>query len=131
MASIKKILFVFFFFQLAIAASAGAETIVSHYQKSGNKADAISRLHQNINNIVEQQEVDDDSPDAPGKEGNHGRAYVRFVHSRHNNSVAALPFQQVVKNNIAATLKDGPVQNEVIKASLPAYYGFLFRLSPF
>ncbi|MEO3404755.1 hypothetical protein AAFN85_12690 [Mucilaginibacter sp. CAU 1740] len=132
MATIKKIFFVLFFFQLAIAAGvANAEAILSHYQKSGKAADAISLTHQRIIGQVQEQEVQDDSPDAGGNEANHTRHVIRFLPSRVNYSTALLPGQHVLLTDVTSIVEKQQKQNKSTKGFLPAYYNFLFRLSPF
>ncbi|AYL95578.1 hypothetical protein HYN43_009870 [Mucilaginibacter celer] len=128
----KKIFFILFFFQLAIAAgSANAEAILSHYKKSGSAADAISLKHQRIIGQVQQLEVQDDSPDSDGNEANHTRNIVRFLPSRINYSTALLPGQQVLLADVTSVVEKQPTQYKSTKGFLPAYYNFLFRLSPF
>ena len=132
MATIKKIFFVLFFFQLAIAAgSANAEAILSHYKKSGAVADAISLTHQRIIGQVQQDEVQDDTPDSDGNEANHARHVIRFLPSRVNYSTAMLPGQQLLHVDITTIIEKQHLQYKSTKGFLPAYYNFLFRLSPF
>lgn len=132
MATIKKIFFILFFFQLAIAAgSANAETIFSHYKKSGKAADAISITHQRIIGQIQQDEVQDDSPESDGNEANHSRNIIRFLPSRVNYSTALLPGQQLLLVDVTTIVEKQQKQNKSTKGFLPAYYNFLFRLSPF
>ncbi|WP_114940616.1 MULTISPECIES: hypothetical protein [Mucilaginibacter] len=131
-SSIKKIFFALFFFQLAIAvAPANAESILTHYKKSGRAADVISLTHQRIIGQIQQQEVQDDSPDSDGNEAAHTRNIIRFLPSRVNYSSALLPGQQLLLADVVSTVEKQHNQNKSIKGFLPAYYNFLFRLSPF
>ncbi|UOE52059.1 hypothetical protein MTO98_13310 [Mucilaginibacter sp. SMC90] len=130
-SSIKKIFFALFFFQLLIAvAPANAESILTHYKKSGPAADLISLNHQRIIGQV-QQEVQDDSPDSDGNEATHTRNIIRFLPSRVNYSSALLPGQQALLADVISIVEKRQNQNKSIKGFLPAYYNFLFRLSPF
>jgi len=131
MVSLKRIFIALFFFQLAIAAGAHADTILNHYKKSGPKADNISRLHHNIISIVQQQEVSDDSPESDGNDAGRSKFYIRFLHNRTNHSGILLPARQCLLHDIAALVVREPVQNFTRVACRPAYYNFLFRLSPF
>jgi len=131
-STIKKIFFALFFFQLAIAvAPAGAESILTHYKKSGSSADVISLTHQRIIGQIQQQEVQDDSPDSDGNEAAHTRNVIRFLPSRVNYSSALLPGQQLLLADVISIVAKQHNQNKSIKGFLPAYYNFLFRLSPF
>lgn len=130
--TIKKIFFALFFFQLAIAvAPANAESILTHYKKSGPAADLISRTHQRIIGQIQQQEVQDDSPDSDTNEAHHNRNIIRFLPSRVNYSSALLPGQQALLADVISIAEKRQNQNKSIKGFLPAYYNFLFRLSPF
>jgi len=131
-SSIKKIFFALFFFQLAIAvAPANAESILTHYKKSGPAADLISLTHQRIIGQIQEQEVQDDSPDSDGNEAAHTRNIIRFLPSRVNYSSALLPGQQLLLEDVVSAVEKQHNQNKSIKGFLPAYYNFLFRLSPF
>jgi hypothetical protein len=131
MALIKKIFFVLFFFQLSIAASANADTILKHYNRWGSTADDISRLHHNLINIAQQQEVSDDTSESGSNQNNRACVYVRFVHIRTNYSAILQLANQLLPGIVASLIKLEPKQNIVREAFLPAYYSFLFRLSPF
>lgn len=132
MAITKKIFFVLFFFQLAIAAgSANAETFFTHYKKSGVTTDAASINRKGIISQVQQDEVQDDSPESDGNEANHSRNIIRFLPSRVNYSTALLPGQQLLLVDITTIIEKQQKQNKSTKGFLPAYYNFLFRLSPF
>jgi hypothetical protein len=131
MALMKKILFVLFFFQLSIAASASAEIILKHYNKWGSTADNISKLHRKLINIAQHQEVSDDSSESGGGQNNRAGVYVRFVHVRTNYSAILLPADQSLPGVVSRFVKQEAVQNIIRDACLPAYYSFLFRLSPF
>jgi hypothetical protein len=131
-STLKKIFFALFFFQLAIAvASANAESILTHYKKSGPAADAISLTHQRIIGQIQQQEVQDDSPDSDNNEASHTRNIIRFLPGRVNYSSALLPGQQLLHVDVTSIVEKQQNQNKSTKGFLPAYYNFLFRLSPF
>ncbi|QEC76888.1 hypothetical protein [Mucilaginibacter ginsenosidivorax] len=131
MALTKKIFFVLFFFQLSVAVAANADTILKHYNRWGSTADDISRLHHNLINIAQQQELSDDSPESGGSQNSHACVYVRFVHVRTNYSAILQPANQSLSGIVTSFIKQEPKQNIVREAFLPAYYSFLFRLSPF
>ena len=131
MALIKKILFVLFFFQLSIAASANAEIILKHYSKRGPTTDNSSKLNCKLINIAQHQEVSDDSSESGGGQNNRAGFYVRFVHVRTNYSAILLPADQSLPGVVSRFVKQEAVQNIIRDACLPAYYSFLFRLSPF
>lgn len=131
MALTKKIFFVLFFFQLSIAAATNADTILKHYNRRGSTADDISRLHHNLINIAQQQELSDDSPESGNNSSNHAGVYVRFVHVRTNYSAILQPANQSLPGIVTSFIKQAPKQNIVREAFLPTYYSFLFRLSPF
>lgn len=131
-STLKKIFFALFFFQLAIAvAPANAESILTHYKKSGPASDVISLTHQRIIGQIQQQEVQDDSPDSDSNEAAHTRNVIRFLPSRINYSSALLPGQQLLLADIISIVEKQQNQTKSIKGFLPAYYNFLFRLSPF
>jgi len=75
--------------------------------------------------------VQDDSPDSDTNEAHHNRNIIRFLPSRVNYSSALLPGQQLLLGNITSTVEKQQNQSKSIKGFLPAYYNFLFRLSPF
>jgi hypothetical protein len=131
MAFIKKIFLVLFFFQLSIAASANAEIILKHYNKWGSTADDISKLHLKLINIAQQQELSDDTSESGGGQNNRAGVYVRFVHVRTNYSAILLPSDQSLPGVVSKFVKHEVTQNIIRDACLPAYYNFLFRLSPF
>jgi hypothetical protein len=132
MALLKKIFYVLFFFQLTTAAAyANADIILSNPIKQSSQGRDVSSPFHNPVKTIQQDEVDDDSPESNEGKSGRSKTYVRFLHNRTNYSAALLPARQLIPGFVPAFVKQEPTRNVVRDACLPAYYDFLFRLSPF
>jgi len=131
MASLKKIFYVLFFFQLATAASANATIFKTQPPKQASAGNDVSLPYHNPVKTIQHDELDDDSPESNEGQSGRTKTYARFVHNRTNFSAALLPARQLMPGYVPAFVKQEQIQNVVREACLPAYYNFLFRLSPF
>lgn len=128
---LKKILFVLFFFQLTMAGALfaaplnkGAEVTSCKFHSLSFKSEAHTSLL-----FLIHEDVMDDTPNPGNNLAGHSKAFI--LHSRTNYSTPLLPGRQLIQFCIPAPAQQEHPNNSVRAAVLPAYYNFLFRLSPF
>ncbi len=93
-------------------------------RSSGRKSDVVSIS-------TEHATVADDSPELPKNQNNKSRCKTKFLLNRSVDLSAIVTRAVELPGFIPAHIKQLYTKYFTRKASLPGYYGFLFRLCPF